>query len=122
MENRRVHEVIHSLRAKPEHIRERIALGVAGGTTLLVALGWFGVMSTTGAFSLKSTNVIAEDAGSKIPTTVAETKNGFSQLLGAASVAVGATTSAPAITVVDTKSYSTLDEQTPDANQTVIHF
>ncbi|MEK7602129.1 MAG: hypothetical protein AAB472_01430 [Patescibacteria group bacterium] len=119
METRRVHEVVHGLRQKPEHVRERIALLTAAGSTLVVALGWFGVMSTTGAFSL-APNLPASDIAQTKSSVTDETN--FKALLGAAGAAMGATSTAPNIKVVDTKSYSTLDAPTPPQDQTVIHF
>jgi membrane-associated phospholipid phosphatase len=52
METRHIHETVHSLRQKPLHVRENIALGVAGGITAIVAVGWFAATAVSGTFSL----------------------------------------------------------------------
>ncbi|HQU08064.1 MAG: hypothetical protein B7X04_03560 [Parcubacteria group bacterium 21-54-25] len=38
---------IHQLRAKPEHVRERIAYGTAAGVTAVIAGVWFATSLTT---------------------------------------------------------------------------
>ena len=127
METHRVHEVVHHLRSKPQHIRQRIALGSAVGITLVVALGWLGAMTMNGSFSLAvaSTPTVAvttaDSATSPEPSSTNQTSP-FSQLMGAAGAAIGATTSAPTISVVDTKTSSTLDQPTVPEDVTVIHF
>ena len=120
MDHRRVHEVVHSLRAKPQHVRERIALGAAGGVTLVVALGWFAASAATGAFSLAPTTV----ANANVPDlskTVSQGSSNFGNLLGAAGAAFGATTTPAQITVIDA-STTPAPQNENDTNQTVIHF
>jgi hypothetical protein len=121
METRRVHEVVHSLRQKPVHVRENIALGVAGGFTLLVALGWFAATAASGTFSLAPTT-LAQTDNTDVQQAVSGSKDGFNQLLGAAAASFGASSSPASITIVDTKVQSTLDQNTIPADQTVIHF
>lgn len=121
METPRVHEVVHTLRQKPLHVRQNIALGVSGGLTLVVALGWFAANAAAGTFSLAPTS-LASDSGTEARQAVAASGNGFTQLLGAAGAAFGATSSPAQITVVDTKTSSTLDHQEPSPEATVIHF
>jgi hypothetical protein len=121
METRRVHEVVHTLRQKPVHVRERIALGVAGGVTAIVAVGWFAANSIAGTFSLAPTTLAGGNPD--VHQAVAQTSTSFSELVAASGAAFGAGSSSPAtITVVDTKVNSTLDQQEVPADQTVIHF
>jgi hypothetical protein len=122
METKRVHEVVHSLRQKPQHVRENIAIGVSGGITLLVALGWFAATAASGTFSLSPSATLASTNTADMQQTVASSKDNFSQLLGAAGAAIGASSTPTTITVVDTQVHSTLDQPQVDANATVIHF
>lgn len=126
METRRVHEVVHTLRQKPVHIRERIALGTALSITFLVAAGWAVAGSMNGTFSLAPKSFeagqIAKENAAAIGQATEASKSGFTQLLGAAGAAVGATTTPTTITIVDTKVHTTLDTQDVDPNATVIHF
>lgn len=115
-----IHEIVRTLRAKPLHVRENIAIGVSGGVTLVVALGWLVATAASGTFTLAPTTFANDDAGMK--TAVAASKTNFSNLLGAAGAAFGATTSAPTITVVDTSVHSTLEDDSVSPEQTVIHF
>lgn len=122
MEKKQVHEIVHELRQKPEHVRQNMAFGIAAGTTLVVALGWFGAMSITGSFSLAPTSPVA-DAGASAPTPAKNTS--LTDLMAAAGAAIGATaTTAPAsITIVDANATSskTSDQSVPQ-DATVIHF
>ena len=118
----RIHEIVHRLRQKPLHVRENIAIGVSGGFTLVVALGWLVATTASGTFTLAPSTFAAADSPD-VHAAVAASKSNFSDLLGAAGAALGATTSAPAtITVVETSSRSTLDREAVPENQTVIHF
>lgn len=121
MEPRRVHEVIHTLRQKPLHVRENIAIGVASGSALVVLLGWVAVNVMSGTFSLNS-NTLASGHAADVSHAVTTGTNNVSQLLGAAGAAFGATSSPAAITVVDTQVHSTFDDEAIDASATVIHF
>lgn len=114
-----VHEVVHTLREKPVHVRENIALGVASGITFLVALFWFVANASSGTFALNTTY---PDNAPTMNETVATGKNGISQLIGAAGAALGASSSPASITIVDTQVHSTLDTSQPDPSATVIHF
>lgn len=116
----RVHEVVHTLRQKPQHVRENIALGVSGGITLVVALGWLAATSASGTFALSPSTFGTNDAN--VSEAVASSKSNFSELLGAAGAALGATTTPPTITIVDTEVHSTLDNPALPADATVIHF
>ena len=119
----RVHDMVHTLRQKPEHVRQNIAVGVSGGVTLVVALAWLVTSVASGTFSISPTKFTSDTSDAS--QAVATSKNSFSELLGAAGAAVGAAPGSPAsITVVDTKVHSTLEETSPqaDRNVTVIHF
>lgn len=113
----RVLEVVSTLREKPEHVRQNMALGVAGGITLMVAVGWFGALSASGTFALAPTS-----SDHTVAPQLAQTKDNFTQLLGAAGAAIGATTSPSTITIVNTEVHSTLDSDAPASDATVIHF
>lgn len=38
---------LHELRKKPKHVRDNIAFGVAGGMTLMLAIGWFSLRGSS---------------------------------------------------------------------------
>ncbi len=121
MELHHVHQTVHTLRQKPLHVRENITLGVAGGVTALVALAWFFATLSSGTFSLAPSS-FASTESPNVSKTVVESTTNFTQLLGAAGAAISASSSPAAITIVDTKVNSTLDQQTVPADATVIHF
>ena len=121
MEPRRVHEVVHTLRQKPVHVRENIAVGVAGGITVIVTVLWFVANASAGTFSLAPATNLATNAPD-VKQAVSTGKDSVSQLLGAAASAVGATSSPANIEIVNTEVHSTLDQDQPDPNATVIHF
>lgn len=112
---------IDRLKEKPSHVRERVAFGISGGVTALVAIGWLVAMSSSGAFSIATKSV----ANSVSPT--ADVTKSFTQgssnateLLGAASAAFGGQTAASEIKVVDTGSTATAPASASSA--TVIPF
>jgi uncharacterized Zn-binding protein involved in type VI secretion len=107
-------DFIHNLKQKPEHVRKRIVLGTTSAVTGLVALAWVGTMAATGAFSLTASNGTVAQAQ---PAPLPSASSNFSQLAGAVAAVTGATTSAPALTIVDGKSTSTIDPK-PAAPQT----
>jgi hypothetical protein len=113
---------IHKLKQQPSHIRERVAIGISGGVTAMVAIGWMMAMSSSGAFSL-ATSSIAESIAppQEVKDGFAQSGNSFNSLMGAAGQAFG-TSEAPAdIQVVDTHTSSTLDTSTA-GSATVIPF
>jgi len=116
----RVHEVVKTLREKPEHERQRMALGVSFGFTLIVALGWLGGLAANHTLAI---NPASENAQATAQASTA-VKSSFTDLLGAAGAAFGSsTTTAPAdITVVDSKTTTSLDQNTVPSDVTVIHF
>lgn len=115
---------IHRLREQPSHVRERIALGVSGGVTGLVAIGWLVAMSSSGAFSLTAQTVAQGVAPSnEVQQAFTESGKGINGLLGAAGAAFGAPTTTDAqVNVVDVRSSSTLDATASSASATVIPF
>jgi hypothetical protein len=114
----RVHEVVHHLRTKPQHVRENIAIGTAGGITLVVAIGWLFATAASGTFAWTD----SPTADPQVHEAVAEGSNQFSDLLGAAGAVFGATSSPAEITIVDTQVRSTLDQPSVSPEATVIHF
>lgn len=115
-----VHEVVHTLRDKPLHVRENIAMGVAGGITFIVAVLWFVANAAGGTFALLPDQLPSN--APDVSQAVATSKDGFTQLLGAAGSAIGATSSPATITIIDTQSRSTLDQPEVPPDATVIHF
>lgn len=120
MATERVVQHIERLREKPEHVRHAIAFGVAAGVTSLVALGWITAMATSGSLALKSSAAVEEvgAAGSDVSEAVEESTSAFSNLVGAAGAALGATSTEAALRVIETRTTSTLDSQQKPANDT----
>jgi hypothetical protein len=119
MATERIIEHLDRLREKPEHVRHRYALLVAGGVTSLVALGWMTALATSGALALKDDPQPA--AAASAPTfadEIREPASAFSELLGAAGAALGATSSEAALTIIQTRASSTLDSRSKPANDT----
>ncbi len=125
------HHIEH-LRAKPEHVRERIALGTSAGITGLVGLIWVATLAATGTFSLAPSNATLTNNDGPNPSetaqsAIAQTQGGISQLVGAVGAAAGATSTAPALRIVDGGTTSSLDAKravavTNNSNVTVIPF
>lgn len=112
---------VNKLKEKPSHIRERVALGLSGGVTALVAIGWMVAMSSSGAFSL-ATQSVAETVRppEEVTKGIADSGSSFKNLMGAAGAAFGGGEAPPDIAVVDTRASSTLE--TSNSNATVIPF
>lgn len=114
---------LQTLKSQPSHVRERVAVGVSGGITALVAVGWFTAMATSGSFSL-ATNSVAESVRppQEVQQGVTASGDTFRSLMGAAGEALGGKgTDAPAISVVETRSSTSLDTAA-GSNPTVIPF
>ena len=111
---------IETLRAKPEHVRERITFFTSAGVTGLVALVWVTTLATTGTFSLAP----ASDTLATETEAVRASQNTFSQLVGAVGAVVGATSSPAELRIIDAGSSSSLDERevANTSNATVIPF
>jgi hypothetical protein len=78
-------EYLEKLRAKPGHVRERIAFGVAAGFTALVFVAWGAVIATNGTLALAPSSFAVTDTdASQINSAANKTKSGFTNLLGAA--------------------------------------
>lgn len=124
----RIIEHIDYLRQKPEHVRQRIALGVALGISGLVAVTWMTAMATSGTLALKSSTV-AEDAsgtGSDVSAAVSESTSAFTSLMGAAGAAFNATSTEAALDIIEseTRTSSTFRTNTSAnaTDKTVIPF
>lgn len=117
---------IEKLRAKPHHVRERIALGTAAGVTGIIGAIWVVTLAATGTFSLAPVGgTLASDSSTQ--SAIAQSQSGFSQLLGSAGAALGATTTPPSLRIVDDGTQSSLDTSKQvsaanSSNATVISF
>jgi len=111
---------IERLREKPEHVRHRIALLTSAGATALVAILWVTAMAASGTLALKTETVASSAAGtgSDVKEALAEPASAFSNLMGAAGAAFGATSTEAALRIIETRTSSTLDSQTKPANDT----
>ncbi|HVX90953.1 MAG TPA: hypothetical protein VHC20_05015 [Candidatus Paceibacterota bacterium] len=103
-------EFIEQLRAKPHHIRHRIAVGTATGIAGVITLAWVAVVVASHPFS--GAQFYAGAPGSNTIAAVEQSKNSFASLLGAVGAA-GGQDSAPGITVVTTQSSSTVSTSSP---------
>jgi hypothetical protein len=131
MDRNSVIDYVERLRAKPEHVRRRIAAGSAVGITGVVAGAWLLALVFSGSLSItpSSSNAptLATSPGAtQIASAATQTQSGFTQLLSAVGFA-NASSSAPALTIVDTASSTpstdTAGDQSPTGgNQTVIPF
>ena len=97
-----VFEHIEHIKGKPHHIRKRVALGVAAGTSAFIALLWFGVSFATGAFAIQGSD-FSMATGQTATVTTVDASGNQQNLAGAA----GATVLQPAdasahIEIVDT--------------------
>lgn len=113
----RIRQTVHSLREKPEHVRQRIAVTASAGITGFVALIWAVSLASSGVLALDSSNnvVPAELADQDLTESV-------SQFMGAVGALGGATTSVPTLTIVDGPSVSTYQPVAPPPSATVIAF
>ncbi len=116
-----IRDYVEQLKAKPEHIRRRIALGSSLGITGVVALFWVVALGASGTLALSApadtgaSNGLAEAAG--------ETSSRFGNLLGAVGAASSYTQGGePALTIVDGSASSTIEAETAPDERTVIPF
>ncbi|KND50784.1 MAG: hypothetical protein AB202_00020 [Parcubacteria bacterium C7867-007] len=116
---------IETIRSKPEHVRERIAIGASAGVTGAVAMIWIVTLAATGTFTLTPENE-GVLANAVVEDVKIQGETNFSQLVGGVGAALGATTSAPALRIVDDGSTSSIDAKDVAAknnsNATVIPF
>jgi hypothetical protein len=113
-------------------VRERIALGTSAGITGLVGIIWVTTLAATGTFSLAPSSATLAHGDGTNPSeaaqgTIAQTQDGFSQLVGAVGAVTGATSTQPALRIVDGGTTSSLDAKravavTNSSNATVIPF
>lgn len=108
-------DFIEMLRTKPEYIRKRFALLVAGGFTAVVTLAWGVALASSGTLALNPPAQVAQVDG------IAGSKSVMASVLSAASQLTGGNNKASAITVVKTSASSTLQEPVKD-DRTVIPF
>jgi hypothetical protein len=77
-------KVIHHverIKAKPHHIRKKVAFSIAAGVAGLVAFVWLSASLATGAFAIQGSNFAQSVGGG---ATVETVEQGTSQLAGAA--------------------------------------
>lgn len=116
-------KAIHNLRQKPDHVRRRIAIGASAGITALVGIVWLTAMTSSGAFAI-GTGPATPGTASQTPSSDAfalsgtNVKSNISQLVGAVNAATGATSSQPALTIIDGGTSSSLDHQAPQSINT----
>lgn len=113
----KMQEKLQQIKDKPQHVRENIALGISGGITLLVFIGWAGSLASTHTFAISSPIPASATIASPLAKAT-ETKESFSNLLGAAGAPGKESMQAPRITIVD----SPAEEFTLAPDQTVIHY
>jgi len=110
------------LKAKPEHVRKRVAIGATAGVTALIAIVWITTLAHSGAFALAQDPSVIDKANSQPQLATGGVKSSVEQLLGAVGAA-GATSSAPALTIIDNQSASTFAQPAPTSNNaTVLSF
>lgn len=124
MPTTRLIDHIERLREKPEPVRHTIALGVAFGVSSVVALGWITAMATSGALALSTPE--PSESRTETPKTLADSMPSFSSLVGAADAAFSATNTDASLTIVESRTSSTMDASAPQAGagtgKTVIPF
>ncbi|MES2668642.1 MAG: hypothetical protein V4644_03065 [Patescibacteria group bacterium] len=128
MATERIIEHIDYLRQKPEHIRQRIALGVASGIAGLVAVTWMTTMATSGTLALRSSAAVedASGAGSDVSAAVSDSTSAFTSLMGAAGAAFNATSTEAALDIIESETRTSSTVRTESSanatDKTVIPF
>jgi hypothetical protein len=110
-------EKLQTIKDKPQHVRENIALGISGGITLLVFLGWGASLANSHTFAITSPIPNTPDVASPL-AKAGETKQSVSNLLGAVGAVASGSSTEPKIQIVDSPTPSSA----PAPEQTVIHF
>jgi hypothetical protein len=114
----RIEEHVAHLRSKPEHVRSRIVMGTSVGVTALVGVIWVAAMTSSGTFALGNGPQDVAQSDTQTPSSDAfalsgtNVKSNISQLVGAVNAATGATTSSPALTIVDGQTTSSFNQPT----------
>lgn len=111
-------DYLEHLKRKPAHIKQRIAFGSATAVTGLVFAVWLTGLVTSDALALTPSD---PEVSESLAEAHAQTSEGFSELLGAASAFTSAV-SGDGITVVDAGASSTLPAAAPEDTRTVIPF
>ena len=109
---------IERVKAKPHHVRKRVAFGVAAGTSFLIAFVWFVGSYASGGFAIQGSNfAMSTGQGGAVATTSA---SGSQALAGAAAAAAVQDANAPAhIEIVDTTPTAPAQKQ---SDQTILPF
>jgi hypothetical protein len=105
---------IEHIKAKPEHVREQIALGASAGVALVVFLGWAVALVSSGTFAFDDVERPAA------PSRVTDAGNNFAGAAAAFSSAFSSEEEGT-LTAVETHTSSTLD-QSDTSDATVIPF
>lgn len=110
---------IEAVRAKPQHVRRRVALSISGGLTGVIALVWFVGSFESGAFSIPASAYGAGADSSSVTVVQPNTSSAATGMAGAAAALPSTSTDAPAhIEIVSAPAATTSDSQ----EQTVIPF
>lgn len=122
MATERIIQHIERLREKPHHVRHRIAMFTAVVATGVVTFGWLTALSTSGALALSTPDPVVEEGAATpeadISKAFSDSKSAFSNLVGAAGAAFGATSSEAALQVLETRTTSTLNAESRTQNNT----
>lgn len=110
-------EKLEMLKNKPQHVRENIAIGISGGITLLVFIGWAGSMAQSHRFAISPIKETPEIVSPLAKAS--EAKDSFSNLLGAVGATSGKEASSTNIQIIDS---APVPKTEPAEGQTVIHF
>ena len=111
---------VADLKQRPEHVRRNVAVGAAGAITGLIAVAWLGLLVSSGSFTLAPTG--QSFSGEEASFEIAETRNSFSEFVGAVGAPFGGESTEPEFTVVDGRTSSTLAPPENDTDATVIPF
>ena len=113
-----IYDHIERVKAKPHHVRKRVAFGAAAGVSALIALVWFAGSYASGDFAIQGSNFAMGTGQAAIVATTSA--SGSQALAGAAAAAAVRDESAPAhIEIVDTSSQPSQQKQ---SDQTILPF
>lgn len=110
-------EKLQTIKDKPQHVRENIALAISGGITLIVFLGWGVSLANSHTFAISSPVPTSPELTSPL-AKADETKKSVSNLVGAVGALSSGSSTEPKIQIVD----SPTQISAPEPEQTVIHF